>query len=830
MSGSSSCPACGSELSQTNRFCPSCGSEQGATGGSTAETVVVPASMERITADRLTEATTGEFEILERVGHGAMGSVYLARDVALSRRVAIKVISPQLLQDASMVARFRLEAQTVAALRHPNIVSLYGVREIGDLHFFIMDFIDGPSLRSLVKEHGPLDVAVAKALLFQIGSALSYAHRRGRGVIHRDVKPANVMVDREGNAVVMDFGISKVGASQSGLTQTGATIGTPEYMSPEQCMDRELSGASDQYALGIVAYEMLTGAVPFKGSSYAIMMAHAEAKPGPIREHRGDCPPEVEASVMRMLAKDPADRFADVEEAISAMGGKPLGHRDPVRNAIVALVDSVSSEATGLDESSPLSPLPASRKPAEATPTAADVGEPVEATPTAADVGEPAEATPTVADDGESAGATPTVADDGDPRSSQPRAEIESQASSTKAQDWAGAEASADAPTKGSRGRLWIAAAAAMVIGIGLSQAVRMRGQTEPLGGTAIRLETPADTISVGDDLQLTASVSGPEGSSRSVAGAIWRSSDTDVVAVDGSGLVFARMAGLATISVRLDDVSASVDLWVRDAEIEAAIELPTDRPTDGERASTGVGPADGEGNPTGVRTTDGDASPPDDRPATREVPPTRQVDQPTSAAPIVASVRILGGDRAMRVGSRAPISATVFDDEGEEFDESVDWSTSDDQVAYVTGRELVARSAGSASVTAVAGGVETSIEVTVRELPTRSEVVEILQARFVDLLGRSDTDGIERLFERRARAGQPREILDRMREASFSAQLSRLGEVVADDTGATIDFDVGLVWRNAQGQRNRGEAKFQAALEPTPDGWELAGVSRLSG
>ena len=341
MQENNSCQSCGRALSPNDRFCPKCGSEQGAGSGDTAATDVSQGSLDRIITDRLTEATTGEFDILERIGYGSMGSVYLARDVALSRRVAIKVFSPQLLQDESMVARFRLEAQTVAALRHPNIVNIYAVREIGDLHFFIMDYIEGPSLRSLIKAHGPLDISLTQALLFQIASALSYAHRRGRGVIHRDVKPANVMVDREGNAVVMDFGISKVGASQSGLTQTGATIGTPEYMSPEQCMDKELTGASDQYALGIVAYEMLTGGVPFKGSTYAIMMGHAEATPPSIRKQRPDCAPEVEATVMRMLAKSADQRFPDLEEAMAAIGGKPLGHGEPVRDAIIVEVDGV---------------------------------------------------------------------------------------------------------------------------------------------------------------------------------------------------------------------------------------------------------------------------------------------------------------------------------------------------------------------------------------------------------------------------------------------------------------------------------------------------------
>ena len=145
----------------------------------------------------------------------------------------------------------------------------------------------------------------------------SYGHRTGRGVIHRDIKPANIMVDREGDAFVTDFGISKIAESKSGLTQTGATIGTPEYMSPEQCRGEELTGASDQYALGVVAYEMLCGHTPFSGSQYFIMVAHTSEQPKPIRETNPDCPPDLAEAVERMLAKTPGERWPDLDAAVA---------------------------------------------------------------------------------------------------------------------------------------------------------------------------------------------------------------------------------------------------------------------------------------------------------------------------------------------------------------------------------------------------------------------------------------------------------------------------------------------------------------------------------
>jgi uncharacterized protein YjdB len=182
---------------------------------------------------------------------------------------------------------------------------------------------------------------------------LSYAHRRG--VIHRDIKPANVLLDQDGNAILTDFGIAKV-TTASNLTQTGSTVGTPAYMSPEQCMAREISGASDQYSLGVVAYEMLTGRPPFSGSPFEIMQAHTSVVPQSIREQRVDCPVELEAAVFRMLAKDPGERFADVAEAIEAIGGYLPGPQDPLRGELARLVRR--GEGAAPSDRAPLRPTP----------------------------------------------------------------------------------------------------------------------------------------------------------------------------------------------------------------------------------------------------------------------------------------------------------------------------------------------------------------------------------------------------------------------------------------------------------------------------------------
>jgi uncharacterized protein YjdB len=295
----------------------------------------VIAAWERI-LERLRAAVFGEFEILREIGSGGMAAVYLARQIALNRQVAIKVMSPALLTGPGMVERFRQEAITIAGLDHPNIITIYAVRHHEDLHFFVMKFIKGRSLEHIIRRTGPLPVSMVRGLLFMIGSALAHAHRRG--VIHRDVKPANILIDGEGNAIVTDFGIAKVSEGQSTTqTHSGVIIGTAAYMSPEQCYASPAKAASDQYSLGIVAYEMLTGHPPFTGSQFVVMQAHTERPVPSIREQRHDCPPELEAAVIRMLAKDPADRWPSIQHALAELNAAPLLEGHPVRVALAKL-------------------------------------------------------------------------------------------------------------------------------------------------------------------------------------------------------------------------------------------------------------------------------------------------------------------------------------------------------------------------------------------------------------------------------------------------------------------------------------------------------------
>lgn len=335
------CPACGKRVAARDVQCKACGADIGvatalmhppdaptiqyqatpkrASRGRKAPRAPRPSVQERMIAD-LRDATQGEYDIRGELGRGGMATVFLARDVSLDRQVAIKVMSPALLHGdaADAVERFKREARTAAALSHPHIVPIHAVRESGDLLFFVMKFVEGRPLDAIVREHGRLPVDQVVKILSEVASALAYAHRKS--VVHRDIKPANIILDDDGWAVVSDFGIAKL-AEAEGLTMTGATVGTPAYMSPEQAMGGEVTGRSDQYSLGVVAYELLTGRALFPANSMmSVLLAHAQDPPPPLRQGCPDCPPALATVVERMLAKSPEDRWPSLDDVVAALG------------------------------------------------------------------------------------------------------------------------------------------------------------------------------------------------------------------------------------------------------------------------------------------------------------------------------------------------------------------------------------------------------------------------------------------------------------------------------------------------------------------------------
>ena len=351
------CQQCGVMVSAGARFCANCGADVSAEQGNVAtRKLSATQAMHDALLGRVRHAALGEYEILAELGRGGMATVYLAHDIQLDRKVALKVMLPALLEGDDMIERFRLEARTAAALSHPHIIPIYAVRAAEQLVYFVMKFVAGRPLDAILKELGQLPVPMVQSIISKVGEALGYAHRHG--VVHRDIKPANLMIDIEGLPVVTDFGIAKV-ADTRGLTMTGVMIGTPTYMSPEQCSAGEITGASDQYSLGIVAYQMLSGRVPFEGDTIVgLLYKHVHEPPPPLLSVRPDCPPALTAAVMRMLAKDPAQRFPNMESAVAAIGSVTLEWGDPLRTQLVGLARQGDNVSLLKRISTPMSPIP----------------------------------------------------------------------------------------------------------------------------------------------------------------------------------------------------------------------------------------------------------------------------------------------------------------------------------------------------------------------------------------------------------------------------------------------------------------------------------------
>lgn len=259
----------------------------------------------------LSGQTLGQYELKELIGRGGMGAVYRGYQPALDRSVAIKVMSLSVVNEPGYAERFNREAKIVASLEHPQIVPLYDYGISGDVSYVVMRLLTGGSLEDRMRRGERLSLTEIATLLRQITAALEYAH--SRGLIHRDIKPSNVMFDGRGDAYLVDFGIAKLLQSSQVLTTHTALLGTPSYMAPEQWMDQDLTPAADQYALGILTYQLLTGELPFEATTpYALMNKHINQAPPSPQVLRPDVPENVAAVVQRAIAKAPADRFPTV--------------------------------------------------------------------------------------------------------------------------------------------------------------------------------------------------------------------------------------------------------------------------------------------------------------------------------------------------------------------------------------------------------------------------------------------------------------------------------------------------------------------------------------
>ena len=309
------CPECSAYVPDQVDVCPTCGASLVSTPTQGSEPrAPVTMDTEQVATD-LRSALEGEYQFLRMIGVGGMGAVYLLREIALKRLVAVKVLAPSLAADSSARARFTREARAAAALSHPNVVRVYAVGETTGLKlpYIVMQYVEGPSLAEWMQEHPRASERDARRVIGEVAAGLAAAH--GRNLLHRDVKPGNVLLEAEsGRAYVADFGVSAAlgtgSADATGsLTATGHVVGTPIYMSPEQAAGEPLSPRSDVYSLGVMAYELLVGELPFKATTaMGWAAAHLRDTPTPVHNRRADLSPEVARLVDRCVAKDPADR------------------------------------------------------------------------------------------------------------------------------------------------------------------------------------------------------------------------------------------------------------------------------------------------------------------------------------------------------------------------------------------------------------------------------------------------------------------------------------------------------------------------------------------
>jgi serine/threonine protein kinase len=288
-------------------------------------------------------ALAADYEVEREVGRGGMAVVFKGREKELERTVALKVLPPDLAPVSSIADRFKREARLAASLDHPNIIPVYRVGYTGGVLYMAMKYIDGRALDGLVASQGPLPLPVVLTVLRATARAMAYAHEHG--IVHRDIKGANILIDRNGRVIVSDFGIARAMESAA-LTATGLMIGTPHYMSPEQCAGRQAGVQADQYSLGIVAYQLLTGAVPFDGESLPEILQQHCFTPAPDPSiARPDSPAVLTAIVHRLLAKEPEQRFGSTADLVAALDNIPFteGERAAGESALKALVRARSS-------------------------------------------------------------------------------------------------------------------------------------------------------------------------------------------------------------------------------------------------------------------------------------------------------------------------------------------------------------------------------------------------------------------------------------------------------------------------------------------------------
>ncbi len=778
------CQKCGALVVEGSLFCSKCGADVTVVHGADAATVEmtslggpsprIQSTMRQI----LRDATLGEYEILSELGRGGMATVFLAHDISLDRKVAIKVMAPHLLEGEGMAERFKLEARTAAQLSHPHIIPIYAVKETESTLFFVMKFVEGKPLDDIIKKMGQLPILMVKDTLTKVGSALGYAHRRG--VVHRDVKPANVMIDEEGTPIVTDFGIAKV-AEAKGLTMTGTTIGTPAYMSPEQCEAKPVTGASDQYSLGIVAWEMLTGQAPFAGdSAVSTMYKHCHEPLPPLQDFRPDCPPEVRDAVMRMLAKDPADRWPSLEAAIRKLGATTQDQLDPIRRELLELARETDPRELMAQLSTPRSPMPGvgtgARSAAGAAATPATVAGPAARRswfPLAA-AGFVAVAAATgalaVIQPWQSGGVVARDVDSGGEAAAPGSVAGGQTGGGSEAEPAGGGSAGANGESTGGQA----AGGTTTPAGGGSGSA---GGTNQPVGGAtggssagggaqpspqptaasvaSVRIDGARNGLEPDDRLTLSARALSSGGATVSGGAPRWSSSDASVGTVTPDGVFTAVGSGSATISAVIDGVSGSVTISVAPASVASLIVQPQS-----------VQLAAGE------HTT------------------------------LAAEPRARSGD-AVQAG--------------------VTWRSSAPGVATVSSSgEVRAVGPGSATITAAAGGFAQTVDVTVTApaVDARAAIGELITA-FARALESGDINEV-----RRAYPGMTQEQQRNFSGAIALMEQATLNVGAIDERGDVATAAVtGVYVFNDSGRRQTTPVNFRATFERDGSGWRMTGM-----
>jgi len=764
------CQQCGAAVVQGQLFCSRCGVDVSGVHGvdaATLEMTAVGATAPRIQATMrqiLRDATLGEYEILSELGRGGMATVFLAHDISLDRKVAIKVMAPHLLEGEGMAERFKLEARTAAQLSHPHIIPIYAVKETASSLFFVMKYVEGKPLDDIVKKMGQLPIPMVKDILTKVGSALGYAHRRG--VVHRDVKPGNVMIDEEGTPIVTDFGIAKV-AEAKGLTMTGTTIGTPAYMSPEQCEAKEVTGASDQYSLGVVAWEMLTGSTPFAGdSAVTTMYKHCHEPLPPLQDFRPDAPTEVLETVTRMLAKDPADRWPSLEAAIRKLGSSTQDQLDPIRRELLELARDTDPKQLIAHLSDPRGPAPAGTRGRTAVGAGAATAAPARkrgglvAAGVAVFViggGALAVLQPWSTGNGSMAGGP-----SGEPAALQTAAPGGGGAEPSGGGDGAGAATGGERTTGGSSptggppaggGGAGAAGAPPQTAGGG-TPGGGGEPATPPRAPTvaSVRIDGAESGLEPGDQLTLSASALAAGGAPVRGGAPRWSSSDESIGRVTQAGAFTAVAPGAVTVTAVIDGVRGSSTITVAEAG--------------------------------------------------------------------VASIQVQPAAVSLAPGERQMLEAEAHSRTGGSVQAPVTWRSSAPGVATVTATgEVQAVAPGSATITASAGGVSGTVGVTVTAplVDTRTAVEELITA-YSRALESGDINAVRRAYpgmtqQQQQQLSQSIQFIERadLRIAS----LQDLGDTATAAVEGTYQFVT-------DGRRSSSPVGFRATFERVDGAWRM--------